>query len=60
MVSNTSIKWQGVPEILAILCRLQHPDDYHLLLRNVLVPLHKAPHLNALHEELMQCCTQSW
>jgi len=62
--SNTSIAWQGVPEILAIFCSviqgLNVPvkSDYHLLLRNVLVPLHKTYHLDAFHEELIQCVTQ--
>merc|ERR1719411_821131 len=62
--SNTSITWQGVPEILAILCSIIQglnvpvKHDYHLLLRNVLVPLHKTFHLDAFHEELIQCCTQ--
>jgi len=62
--SNSSLQWQGVPEILAILCSIIQglnvpvKADYHLLLRNVLVPLHKAPHVDAFHEELMQCVTQ--
>jgi len=62
--SNTSITWQGIPEILAILCSIIQglnvpvKSDYHLLLRNVLVPLHKTYHLDAFHEELIQCCTQ--
>ena len=62
--SNTSITWQGVPEILAILCSIIQglnvpvKHDYHLLLRNVLIPLHKTYHLDAFHEELIQCCTQ--
>eukprot|EP01083_Nonionella_stella_P293337 997581_1 len=62
--SNTSITWQGIPEILAIFCSIIQglnvpvKNDYHLLLRNVLVPLHKTYHLDAFHEELVQCCTQ--
>jgi len=62
--SNTSITWQGIPEILAIFCSIIQglnipvKNDYHLLLRNVLVPLHKTYHLDAFHEELIQCCTQ--
>eukprot|EP01084_Bolivina_argentea_P083070 150415_1 len=62
--SNTSITWQGIPEILAIFCSIIQglnvpvKQDYHLLLRNVLVPLHKTYHLDAFHEELVQCCTQ--
>merc|ERR1719347_1485748 len=62
--SNSSLQWQGIPEILAILCSIIQglnvpvKADYHLLLRNVLVPLHKAPHVDAFHEELIQCCTQ--
>jgi len=62
--SNTSICWQGVPEILAIFCSIIQglnvpvKEDYHCLLRNVLVPLHKTYHLDAFHEELVQCCTQ--
>eukprot|EP00484_Ammonia_sp_Unknown_P000471 CAMPEP_0197023346 /NCGR_PEP_ID=MMETSP1384-20130603/4052_1 /TAXON_ID=29189 /ORGANISM="Ammonia sp." /LENGTH=496 /DNA_ID=CAMNT_0042451543 /DNA_START=76 /DNA_END=1566 /DNA_ORIENTATION=+ len=62
--SNTSILWQGVPEILAIFCSIIQglnvpvKQDYHLLLRNVLVPLHKTYHVDAFHEELIQCCTQ--
>ena len=62
--SNTSITWQGVPEILAIFCSIIQglnipvKNDYHLLLRNVLIPLHKTYHLDAFHEELIQCVTQ--
>jgi len=62
--SNSSLQWQGVPEILAILCSIIQglnvpvKADYHLLLRNVLVPLHKTSHVDAFHEELMQCVTQ--
>ena len=62
--SNTSISWQGIPEILAIFCSIIQglnvpvKEDYHCLLRNVLVPLHKTYHLDAFHEELVQCSTQ--
>jgi len=62
--SNTSISWQGIPEILAIFCSIIQglnipvKQDYHLLLRNVLIPLHKTYHLDAFHEELIQCSTQ--
>lgn len=62
--SNSSIVWQGIPEILAIFCSIVQglnvpvKSDYHVLLRNVLVPLHKTYHLDAFHEELVQCCTQ--
>lgn len=62
--SNTSITWQGIPEILAIFCSIIQglnipvKNDYHLLLRNVLIPLHKTYHLDAFHEELIQCSTQ--
>jgi len=62
--SNTSIQWQGIPEILAIFCSIIQglnvpvKTDYHCLLRNVLTPLHKTYHVDAFHEELVQCCTQ--
>jgi len=62
--SNSSLQWQGIPEILAILCSIIQglnvpvKADYHLLLRNVLVPLHKTSSVDAFHEELQQCVTQ--
>jgi serine/threonine-protein phosphatase 2A regulatory subunit B' len=62
--SNISIQWQGVPEILAIFCSIIQglnipvKQDYHTLVSNVLVPLHKGFHLDAYHEELVQCCSQ--
>uniref|UniRef100_A0A7S0TGN7 Serine/threonine protein phosphatase 2A regulatory subunit n=1 Tax=Elphidium margaritaceum TaxID=933848 RepID=A0A7S0TGN7_9EUKA len=59
---NTS--WQGLPEILEIFCSIFQglnvpvKPDYHVVLRNVIVPLHKSFHLDEFHEQLLQCCTQ--
>merc|ERR1719242_2675700 len=56
--------WQGLPEILEIFCSIFQglnvpvKPDYHVVLRNVIVPLHKAFHLDEFHEQLLQCCTQ--
>merc|ERR1712228_599379 len=56
--------WQGLPEILEIFCSIFQglnvpvKPDYHIVLRNVIVPLHKSFHLDEFHEQLLQCCTQ--
>jgi len=56
--------WQGLPEILEIFCSIFQglnvpvKPDYHVVLRNVIVPLHKSFHLDEFHEQLLQCCTQ--
>merc|ERR1712223_1151286 len=59
-----STSWQGLPEILEIFCSIFQglnvpvKPDYHIVLRNVIVPLHKSFHLDEFHEQLLQCCTQ--
>jgi len=59
-----STSWQGLPEILEIFCSIFQglnvpvKPDYHVVLRNVIVPLHKSFHLDEFHEQLLQCCTQ--
>jgi len=60
----SSSSWQGLPEILEIYCSIfqglnvQVKPEYHVLFRNVIVPLHKSFHLDEFHEQLMSCVVQ--
>ncbi|ETO01016.1 hypothetical protein RFI_36425 [Reticulomyxa filosa] len=56
--------WQGLPEILEIFCSIFQglnvpvKADYRLLIKNVIIPLHKTFHLDEFHDQLVACCTQ--
>eukprot|EP01083_Nonionella_stella_P215068 774422_1 len=54
--------WQGVPQILEIFgsvfqgLNVPVKSDYHDIMRNVIIPLHKSFHLDEFHGELVICC----